>query len=53
MKSEVATGRLIKGRVATVPAEVTQHGLNGTFAYVVKADQSVEQRPIKIGQLGT
>jgi multidrug efflux system membrane fusion protein len=39
----------VRGDVATVPAEVTQHGLNGTFAYVVKADQSVEQRPIKIG----
>ena len=39
----------VRNEVATVPAEVTQHGLNGTFAYVVKADQSVEQRPIKIG----
>jgi multidrug efflux system membrane fusion protein len=32
-----------------VPSEVTQHGPNGTFAYVVKTDQSVEQRPIKVG----
>jgi multidrug efflux system membrane fusion protein len=38
----------IRSEVVTVPAEVTQRGLNGTFAYVVKADQSVEQRPIKI-----
>ena len=35
--------------VAAVPAPVVQHGLNGMFAYVVKSDQSVEQRPIKIG----
>jgi multidrug efflux system membrane fusion protein len=40
----------VRSDVATVPAEVTQHGLNGAFAYVVKADQSVEQRPIKVGQ---
>jgi membrane fusion protein, multidrug efflux system len=39
----------IRGEVAAVPAQVVQHGLNGMFAYVVKADQSVEQRPIKIG----
>ena len=35
--------------VATVPTQVIQHGLNGMFSYVVKPDQSVEQRPIKIG----
>jgi multidrug efflux system membrane fusion protein len=34
----------VRSEVATVPAEVTQQGLNGTFAYVVKSDQSVEQR---------
>src|ERR1700730_13604025 len=39
----------VRSEVATVPAEVTQHGPNGTFAYVVKSDQSVEQRPIKVG----
>jgi multidrug efflux system membrane fusion protein len=39
----------IRREVATVPAEVTQHGPNGIFAYVVKSDQSVEQRPIKVG----
>jgi multidrug efflux system membrane fusion protein len=39
----------VRSDVVTVPAEVTQRGLNGTFAYVVKADQSVEQRPIKVG----
>jgi multidrug efflux system membrane fusion protein len=35
--------------VAAVPTQTIQHGLNGMFAYVVKPDQSVEQRPIKIG----
>jgi multidrug efflux system membrane fusion protein len=39
----------VHSEVATVPAEVTQHGPNGTFAYVVKSDQSVEQRPIRVG----
>jgi multidrug efflux system membrane fusion protein len=39
----------VRSEVATVPSEVTQHGPNGTFAYVVKSDQSVEQRPIKVG----
>jgi multidrug efflux system membrane fusion protein len=38
----------VRSEVVTIPAEVAQRGLNGTFAYVVKADQSVEQRPIKI-----
>jgi membrane fusion protein, multidrug efflux system len=37
-----------RSEVVTVPTEVAQRGLNGTFAYVLKADQSVEQRPIKI-----
>jgi multidrug efflux system membrane fusion protein len=32
-----------------VPAEVVQSGLNGPFAYVVKADETVEARPIKPG----
>jgi membrane fusion protein, multidrug efflux system len=39
----------IRSEVAAVPVQVVQHGLNGMFAYVVKADHSVEQRPIKIG----
>ena len=37
-----------RSEVVTVPTEVAQRGLNGIFAYVLKADQSVEQRPIKI-----
>jgi multidrug efflux system membrane fusion protein len=39
----------VRSNVTTVPAQVAQRGLNGTFAYVIKPDQSVEQRPIKIG----
>jgi multidrug efflux system membrane fusion protein len=39
----------VRRQATTVAAEVVQHGLNGTFAYVIKPDQSVEQRPIKIG----
>ena len=33
--------------VVTVPTQVVQRGPRGPFAFVVKADQSVEQRPIK------
>jgi multidrug efflux system membrane fusion protein len=39
----------VRRGVATVPAEVVQHGAKGPFAYVVKPDQSVEQRPIRSG----
>jgi membrane fusion protein, multidrug efflux system len=39
----------VRNEVATMPAQVTQHGSNGAFAYVVKPDQTVEQRPIRIG----
>ena len=39
----------VRSDVATVPAQVIQHGSNGLFAYVIKSDQTVEQRPIKIG----
>src|SRR5262249_15773123 len=35
--------------VLTVPTQVVQRGPKGPFAFVVKADQSVEQRPIKAG----
>jgi len=34
----------------TVPAQVVQRGLQGTFCYVIKPDQTVEIRPIKVGQ---
>jgi multidrug efflux system membrane fusion protein len=39
----------VRGGVLTVPAQVVQRGPSGTFAYVIKPDQSVEQRPIKTG----
>ncbi|HRE81625.1 MAG TPA: efflux RND transporter periplasmic adaptor subunit [Opitutaceae bacterium] len=32
-----------------VPAEVVQAGINGPFAYVIKSDQTVEARPLKVG----
>ena len=34
--------------VVTVPTQVVQRGPRGPFAFVVKADQSVEQRSIKV-----
>lgn len=36
-------------QVAVVPAEVVQSGLDSPFAYVVKADNTVEARPVKPG----
>jgi multidrug efflux system membrane fusion protein len=33
----------------TVPAQVVQRGPDGTFAYVIKPDATVEPRPIKVG----
>jgi multidrug efflux system membrane fusion protein len=35
----------------TVPAAVVQRGPNGTYAYVIKPDQSVEVRPITVSQI--
>jgi multidrug efflux system membrane fusion protein len=35
----------------TVPAPVVQRGPKGTFAYVIKADDTVEMRPIKVGPI--
>jgi len=35
--------------VVIVPTQVVQRGPKGPFAYVVKSDQSVEQRPLKTG----
>jgi multidrug efflux system membrane fusion protein len=34
----------------TVPAQVVQRGPKGTFAYVIKQDDTVELRPVKLGQ---
>jgi membrane fusion protein, multidrug efflux system len=39
----------IRRDALTVPAQVVQRGPNGPFAYVVKGDQSVEQRAVKVG----
>ena len=35
----------------TVPAAVVQQGANGPYAYVIKPDNSVEVRPIKVAQI--
>jgi multidrug efflux system membrane fusion protein len=37
--------------VVTVPAPVVQRGPDGTYAYVIKADDTVEMRPIKLIQI--
>ncbi len=34
----------------TIPSLAVQRGANGLFTYVVKADSSVEARPLKVGQ---
>ena len=34
-----------------VPVPVIQHGPNGTYAFVIKEDQTVEIRPLKVGQV--
>jgi multidrug efflux system membrane fusion protein len=36
--------------VLTLPAAAVQHGPDGLFAYVVKADSTVEVRPLKTGE---
>ena len=33
-----------------IPASVVQRGPQGTYAYVIKPDKSVEMRPIKVAQ---
>jgi multidrug efflux system membrane fusion protein len=33
-----------------IPSEAVQAGQQGSFVYVVKADQSVEPRPVSVGQ---
>jgi len=37
-------------RATVVPAEAVQAGQQGSFVYVVKADQGVEPRPVTVGQ---
>ena len=34
----------------TIPAAAVQRGPNGMFTYVVKADSTVEARPLKVEQ---
>ena len=34
-----------------VPASVVQRGPDGSYAFVIKADQSVEVRPVKVAQI--
>ncbi|MBP2228609.1 multidrug efflux system membrane fusion protein [Azospirillum agricola] len=41
----------VRRGATTVPATVVQRGPQGTFAYIVKDDQTVEQRPIKVGHI--
>jgi membrane fusion protein, multidrug efflux system len=36
--------------VLTLPSTAIQHGPDGLFTYVVKADSTVEMRPLKIGE---
>jgi len=41
----------VRKGATTVPATVVQRGPQGTFAYVIKDDQTVEQRPIKVAHI--
>jgi multidrug efflux system membrane fusion protein len=34
----------------TIPNEAVQPGTNGTFVYVIRADSTVEARPVQVGQ---
>lgn len=36
--------------VLTIPSAAVQRGQNGMFVYVVRADSTIEMRPVKIGQ---
>lgn len=40
----------IRRGATTVPATVVQRGPQGTYAYVIKDDMTVEQRPIKVAR---
>jgi multidrug efflux system membrane fusion protein len=37
-------------RATLIPAEALQAGQQGSFVYVVKADETVEPRPVEVGQ---
>ena len=38
--------------VVTVPSTALQHGPDGYYAYIVKPDDTVEMRPLKVGHIG-
>jgi multidrug efflux system membrane fusion protein len=51
---EFVSARLMLGvrrGVVTVPAPVVQRGPNGTYAYIIKPDETAEMRPIKVHQI--
>jgi membrane fusion protein, multidrug efflux system len=51
---EFVNARLMLGvrrGVVTTPAPVVQRGPNGTYAYVIKPDDTAEMRPIKVLQI--
>jgi multidrug efflux system membrane fusion protein len=51
---EFVSARLMLGvrrGVVTVPAQVVQRGPNGTYAYVIKPDDTAEMRVIKVHQI--
>jgi multidrug efflux system membrane fusion protein len=39
-----------KKNAIVVPASVVQRGPQGTYAYVIKPDKTVEMRPIRVAQ---
>jgi multidrug efflux system membrane fusion protein len=41
----------VRPDAVTVPARVVQRGPGGTYAYVIKPDQTVELRSVKVGQV--
>jgi multidrug efflux system membrane fusion protein len=40
-----------KKNVATVPQQTVQVGPNGYYAYIIKADDTVERRPVQVGSI--
>lgn len=48
----VSTKVLVETRrgALTIPSSAVQRGQNGVFVYVIRADSTVEMRPIKIGE---
>lgn len=49
----VSTHLLLETRrnAVTVPAQAVQRGQTGTFAWIIKPDNGVEMRPIKVAQI--